>query len=381
MFWRILWGSLYHRRTRLGVGALAMLLGAALVSALVNLSFDVRNQTGRELRAYGANLLLLPREETLAANGSGMGLGLESEAGGIPETDLAILNQVEGIVGYAPYLYLVTEVEGQQAIVAGVSFDRVRAISPWWQVQGRWPSAPGEGLLGVEMAQVLKLGPGDPLTVRYGEATQQLTVVGLLETGGAEENQLFVPLAVAQTLGNRPGQVGLVQVSALTTGRPLEQMAADIAARLPAVEVRTLRQFAQAEAAVLSRIRLLLALVAALVLVVAALAVGSTMVTAVLERRAEIGLMKALGAAERQVAALFLAEGLSIGALGGLAGYALGLGLAALIGWQVFRAGLLPNPLGLPMTLAVALGVAFLASLWPVRRALTIDPAVTLRGE
>ncbi|MEW5960014.1 MAG: FtsX-like permease family protein, partial [Chloroflexota bacterium] len=120
---------------------------------------------------------------------------------------------------------------------------------------------------------------------------------------------------------------------------------------------------------------------AALVLVVAALAVGSTLVTAVLERRAEIGLMKALGAAERRVAAFFLAEGVSIGLLGGLAGYTVGLGLAALIGRQVFQAGLSPHPLGLPITLSVALGVAFLASLWPVRQAMAVDPAVTLRGE
>lgn len=138
---------------------------------------------------------------------------------------------------------------------------------------------PDEGLLGAGVAQALGLRLGDRLTIRYGEATHRPVIVGLLETGGSEENQAFVPLSVAQTLTGRAGQVGLVQVSALTTGRPLEQITAEIEARLPAVQSRTLRQFAQAEEAVLSRIRLLMALVAALVLAVAALAVGSTMVT------------------------------------------------------------------------------------------------------
>lgn len=377
MFWRVLRGSLYQRRARLNVAALAMLLGAGLVSALVNLSFDVGNQTGRELRAYGANILLLPQTETPAA--AGLGWGIEEQ--GISEADLAALDRVEGVVGYAPYLYLVAELEKQQAIVAGVSFDRVRAVSPWWQVQGRWPSASDEGLLGVEVAQALGLGAGDQLPVHYGERSYTLIISGLLETGGSEENQVFVPLSMAQALAGRPAQVGLVQVSALATSRPLEETAAEIEARLPTAQVRTLRQFAQAEKTVLARVRLLMALVAALVLVVAGLAVGSTMLTAVLERRAEIGLMKALGATERGVATFFLAEGVSIGLAGGLAGYAIGLGMAALIGRQVFQASLSPNPLGLPITLGVALGVALFASLWPVQRAMIVDPAVTLRGE
>jgi putative ABC transport system permease protein len=382
MFWRVVWESLRHQRARLGVATLAVLLGAALVSALVNLSFDVGSQAGRELRAYGANILLLPRAAAL-------GLGGVSQERGIPEHDLAALDGIPGVIGYAPYLYLIAEVQGQPVMAAGVAFERLQAISPWWRIEGRWPSDLGQALVGVDAARALALAPGDRFTLslrsrqalRFQEAEQELVVAGLVETGGAEDNQIFIPLPAAQALSGRQGQVGLVQVSALATGRSLEQVAAEIEARLPGVQARTLRQFAQAEEAVLAKVRLLMALVAALVLAVAALTVSSTMITAVLERRAEIGLMKALGAAERQVAALFLAEGMSMGAAGGLGGYAIGLGVAALIGRQVFRAGLSPSPLGLPVTLAVALGVALLASLWPVQRAMAIDPVVTLRGE
>ena len=378
MFRRVVWGSLRHQWRRLGIGTLAVLLGAGMISALVNLSFDVRGQAGRELRAYGANLLLLPRGAVTAAAAV---QGTAVEGAGIPEGDLAPLDAVEQVVGYSPYLYLVAEIGDQPVVVAGTWFDRARTISPWWRIEGRWPGDTGDGLIGAGVARALGLGLNDRVVLEYGVRTLELTVSGIVETGGAEDSQVLVDLALAQSLSGRAGEVELVQVSALAGERSVEDVAASIEARLPGVEARPLQRFTQAEQVVLGRVRRLMALVAALVLAVAALTVGSTMFTAVLERRQEIGLMKSLGAGGRRVAALFLAEGLSMGVAGGLVGYAAGLGLAALIGRQVFQANLSPAPGGLPITLAVAVGMVILASLWPVRRALAVDPAVTLRGE
>jgi len=379
MFWRVLRGSLRYQRSRLAMATLAVLLGAGLISALVNLSFDVSGQAGRELRAYGANLVLLPREESTTETTSPLGTTLAKRT--FPEADLAALDAVEAVVGYAPYLYLVADIGEQPVVVAGTQFDRARTVSPWWQIEGLWPARSEDGLVGASVARTLGLAPGDRVTLTYGKATHTLSVAGVLQTGGPEDSQVFVPLKVAQTLSGQPGEVSTVQVSALAGQRSVEAVAADIEARLPGVDARALRQFAQAEAEVLRRIRRLMALVAALVLVVAALTVGSTLITAVLERRGEIGLMKALGASDRRVASFFLAEALSMGVAGGLLGYVAGLGVAAFIGQQVFQAALSPTPIGLPVTLGVAVGVVLLASLWPVRQALAVDPAITLRGE
>lgn len=381
MFWRILLASLHHQRARLGVAALAMTLGSTLVSGLLNLSGDIGGQVGRELRAYGANLIIRPKERSLLVGMGELEFGEVSAAQTLAEADLEPVRQVKGVVGILPYLYTVVEANERPAILAGVDFTAARSINTWWQVQGRWPEAADEILAGRWAAEALNLAPGGSLSVTYGGQTLALRVAGILETGAAEDDQLVASLPVVQTLTSQPGRVGLVMVSALAADHSLDAVAGEIQGLLPGAEVRTLAQFAQAETKVLNKVRLLIGLVAALVLLAGALTVAGTLNTMVIERRTEIGLMKALGAADRRVASLFLVEALSVGAVGGVAGYLAGLALALAIGWKVFGAAITPTVWGLPGTLFVGLGVAWAAGLLPVQRALQIDPVITLRGE
>ena len=381
MFWRILSASLRHQRARLGIAALAMALGSALVSGLLNLSGDIGGQVGRELRAYGANIIIRPQEQSLLIGMGGLEFGQVAAPQTLAEDSLEPIKQVQGVVGMLPYLYAVVDASERPVILAGVDFAATRSINTWWQVQGRWPQSPDEILAGRRAADAFNLAPGDRLLVTYGGQTQTLQVVGVLETGAAEDDQLVASLPAAQTLTSQPGQVTLVMVSALTADRSLDTTADDIQAILPAAEVRTLAQFAQAEEKVLNKVRLLIGLVAALVLLAGALTVAGTLNTMVIERRTEIGLMKALGAAEERVASLFLVEAMSVGIFGGVAGYVGGLALALAIGWKVFDTVITPTLWALPGTLLVGLVVAWAAGLLPVQRALKIDPVITLRGE
>jgi putative ABC transport system permease protein len=381
MFWRILLASLRHQRARLGTAALAMALGSALVSGLLNLSGDIGEQVGRELRAYGANLIIRPQEPSLLVGMGGLEFGEVTAAQTLAEADLEPVRQVKGVVGALPYLYTVVKAGERPVILAGVDFPAARSMNTWWQVQGGWPEASDQVLAGRQAAEALDLVPGESLPVSYDGQVQALRVVGILETGAAEDDQLVAGLAAVQTLTSQPGRIGLAMVSALAADRSLDAVAGEIQGLLPGAEVRTLAQFAQAETKVLDKVRLLIGLVAALVLLAGALTVAGTLNTLVIERRTEIGLMKALGAADRRVAGLFLAEALSVGAVGGAAGYLGGLGLALAIGWKVFEAAITPTVWGLPGTLVVGLGVTWVAGLLPVQRALKIDPVVTLRGE
>ena len=378
---RILSASLRHQRARLSVAALAMALGSALVSGLVNLSGDIGGNVGRELRAYGANLVIRPREQPLLVGSEALDLGAVLAASTIPESDLRSAERVEGVVGLVPYLYVVAQTDGGPAILAGLDLVAAQTLNAWWQVQGLWPKAEDEVLAGIRAAAALNLKPGDSLTIRYGRQTRDVRVVGLLETGGAEDDQLFADLPTVQTLTGQPGQVGLVMVGALTSVRPLEAMVKELQTLLPEAEVGTLQQFAKAEATVLDKVRLLVALVAGLVLIAGALTVAGTLNTIAIERRGEVGLMKALGANDRRLAGLFLGEALTVGAAGGMVGYLAGLALAVAIGRNVFESTITPAVWGLPGTLLVGLGVTLAAGLVPMRQAMSVDPARTLRGE
>ncbi|MHB9090999.1 MAG: ABC transporter permease, partial [Chloroflexota bacterium] len=232
-----------------------------------------------------------------------------------------------------------------------------------------------------KVAERMGLEPGSQLTVAAAAGKVLLEVVGTVETGAAEDSQIFVPLQAAQSLLGRPGKVSLIQVSAVTNNRTLQDVAATLERAVPGSTARVVGQIADAEAAVLDKVRLLVGLVALLVLLAAGLAVGSTLAAGVLERTKEVGLMKALGAHDWHVALIFLAEAGSIGVAGGLAGYGVGLGLATAIGRIVFGAPIAFTVAALPLAVSVGVGVCLLASALPVRRALAVDPATTLRGE
>ncbi|MDO8671587.1 MAG: FtsX-like permease family protein, partial [Dehalococcoidia bacterium] len=183
------------------------------------------------------------------------------------------------------------------------------------------------------------------------------------------------------TLLGKPDAISVVQVSALSSKRPLSAVAKAIEARVPGSQAKVIGQIADAEVSILAKVQLLMALIAVLVLLASGLALGSTMAANILERTREIGLMKALGAGDRRILSLFLAETAATAVVGGVLGYLVGLGLAQVIGRTVFNSAIAPSLLAAFATLFVALAMCLLASAVPVRRALAIDPAVTLKGE
>ena len=386
MFPRILVKSITNRRTRIAGAAIAVLLGVSLVSAVAAISMDARSKVGRELRAYGANIVLSPKSTELAIGVGALSFGTIRESGYLHERDLAALQSITltpYILGYVPYLYGIVEIDQQKVVLAGTTFDQVKKVSPWWHLKGNWihPGDDNSIIVGTNIAKRLGVEIGQNLTVRYGHKSASFTVVGIIETGADEDNQLFVNLGLAQRILHEPDFVSSVQVSALAEKQPISATAAELQKKVPLARVAVVSQLADAESSLVGRIQTLLFLVSALVLLASALTVASTMMTSVMERTKEIGLMKALGASEAQVASVFLAEAAAIGGIGGILGAGVGAAIASVAGRTVFGAAISINPVILPLSLAVALAVTMVASALPVKRAARIDPAVTLRGE
>jgi putative ABC transport system permease protein len=244
-------------------------------------------------------------------------------------------------------------------------------------------------MIGIKVAEALHLHIGDSFTVHYdeyagdsiNETNHNLTVVGIIETDGFEDSQIFVNLQVAQDLTNRPGKIHTVQVSALCNACPVDAFAEEIQANIPYVEARTVKQLASAEMDILGKIQNMMFLITIIGLIASALGVMTTMITSVIERQKEIGLMKSVGAENKKIVALFLSEAAIIGVIGGIIGYIIGIILAQFIGFSVFSMSITPHFEIIPISIGISIGVALLASIFPVRRAVNVEPAIVLRGE
>ncbi len=438
---RLLWKSVRGRKSRIALASAAVAVAAALASALLTVALDISEKVARELRAFGANILVVPKQDALEVEIGGLRYATAAQAAYLAESDLPRLKTIfwgYNIVGFAPFLSAPVDVGGTRAILVGTWFDRevplprdprkftfssgnvrelkseetsfrtgMKAIAPWWSVEGRWvEDAANEAVVGSALATRLGVALADRIAVRADQTTREFRIAGIVRTGGPEEDQLFVDLAEAQALLRLPGKVDRVQVSALVKpddalalrgkrnpqGLPPEEyerwycspyidaILYQIEEAIPGVRAKAVRQVAEAEGVFLGRLTLTMILVTVVAMAAAGLGVMATMTTTVTERRQEIGLMKALGAEPGQIARQFLLEAGLCGTLGGAVGAAVGLALARLIGTQVFQAPVVPNPVTFPFVMGLALLVALLGAALPTRRAARLDPVVTLRG-
>lgn len=372
-------------RGTLASGAVAtasLALSAALVFCLVAVSAGVEGQLGAELKAYGANLLLVPRTAPLAFGMGALDLGPVEEDRALRVADLERLPPAaaEVVDGLAPGLLSRVRLRGRETAAAGYSFESLRRLNPMWRVAPRWPAASGEALAGATLAARLGLAPGQRLELSAGGREVAVVLAGTLETGGPEDETLFLPLPLLQDLAGRPGLASLALVRARLEGRSAAEVARTLEAAVPGSEARTLRQVAQAEEALLGRVKRLLWLVTLALGAATAFTVAGTLGVLLAARRQEIGLCLALGAEPGLLRRLLLAEAAVSGALGGAAGSLLGAAAAEAVARSVFGARAALGGPALPLALGVALLLSLGASAWPVRRALSLSPSEILRA-
>lgn len=426
MLWQMLRQSWGRNVRRKGLAILTVFLASSLISALLAVSIDIGDKMSRELKSYGANILIEPAgQAALPALFSEKSSQLSGQDF-LDEAELPNIKDIfwrNNIVGFAPALGGDVTVNHQDVRILGTFFSQPvdipdeegyqtgqRTVSPFWQVVGEWPQEPvGEvpqTLVGHALAKRYGWKVGDMLTVQAEERSQQVVVSGILSSGGEEDNQLVMPLHAVQTLLGLPGKVQTIRVSALTvpenelSRRARENLEAlnaeeydlwyctayvssiahQLEEAISGAEVRPVWQVAASEGVVIDKIQLLMAVVTLAALAAAAMGIASLMTSTIMERAREIGLMKALGARQWQILLLFYLEAASSGLAGGALGCVAGWGLAKAIGLMLFDAPLNFAWIVVPCVLVVAVLIALLGTWFPARRIARLYPVEVLYG-
>jgi putative ABC transport system permease protein len=434
MFLRLVADSFGRRPRHKFLTGAALALGMAVATAALSVSLDVGDRLAHEFRSLGANLLVTPQADSLPLEIGGVDYRPVNSGAYLPESDLPKLKTIfwhNNIIAFAPILEVpvtawtkssqtwITPVVDASATLIGTWISHPLALpdgaifstgiektNPWWHLdEGRWFSdADAECVVGSKFLKRDGVKLGDTLHIEGQKKNISLKVTGILTTGGPEDDEIIAPISITQTLAGEPGQYRKLYVSALTkpeddfARRDPKAMNADEFERwscspyvssiaysikqvLPGTDVRVIRRIAEGEGIILTRVRLLLWLVTGAALLAAALAVGASAAASVIERRTEIGLMKALGAGSASIGFLLAAEQLLLALVGGGAGYALGIFLARLLGEKIFGAAPEPSLLVFFVVIALAAAVTLLGSSFPLRRASRYEPAPILRGE
>ena len=425
MLFRILRESFIRGKRRKIIAVTAITLGTGIATGLLSVAINIGDNISRELKRYGANLILLPQEDALPLEIAGVDYSALLQGGYLNEADLPRIKETfwrHNIVGFVPELparvSLISSSNRETVTMIGTWFDKatpladqpsfrtgLRHVASYWQIKGEWinDSSQHEIMIGAELAQRLNLAIGDSLALAMNQHHSNFLISGVVVTGGVEERQIFAPLPVVQQLANQSGKIKKILVSALTnpeddfSRKPFEQMSGEeferwyctpyvsaIALQLrqaiPNSEARIVRQVAESEGALLRKISLLMFLITLAIFCASILGVTSTMTTTALERRKEVGLFRALGAESHQISSIFLGEALVMGLLGGVLGGGLGYWIAQQISAQIFGAMLQYNALSLFVAVVIAVLIAILGSLLPLRKAFKFDPIVALHS-
>lgn len=427
MFGKMIFGVITRQKKKLMLIALTVALGVSLATAMLNVMFDVGDKVNQELKAYGANLNIVPKGAAFINDMYQLDEDNQSEASQfINEDQLVKIKMIfwaYNIVDFAPYLSIAAEVDHHPVKVVGTWFDKhlqiptgdevntgMLAMKSWWQIEGNPMTDDNlqSAMIGESLAKRLNLKIGDKITIDSPKShnSMALTIHNIFHSGGIEDNEIYVTLSTAQELANKKGLVERVEVSALTTPENelarraaqdpnslsrnewdiwyctayISSIAYQLEEVMPDVRVKAIMQVAESEGAILQKTQLLMILLTVLSLICSALAISNLVTANVIERSTEIGLLKALGASNSAVALLIIIEMLIIGLIGGVIGYFMGLGFAQIIGHTVFGSSVEIKMLIIPLVGLMVLFITLIGSLPALKMMMFLRPIDVLHG-
>lgn len=383
-----------RRRRRVLYAALGVVFGIMTFVGVLTMSSAAQERIYRQLDKYGANLVVSPAVSSLDQKLGDLTVGTLTVGENYISEDKVIrmrditnreiemalgIKEETGPAVVAPKLFLNASVNGRAVTAVGIDPLEERKLKVWWRTSsGRFPESHDEALVGARLAELLPAGVGDSFALGSGT----VVVAGVLaETGSADDYQIFAPLKTVQESFGKPGLVSVVDIRALCNACPAEIIADAINQDIAGVRAVAVKQIADNEMGVVSKLGRFLLALAVVTLLVGGFGVVNTMLTSVHERRKDIGIMRAVGASRNQIGKVLVYEGILVGIIGGILGY-LGGSLLAYLLSPVALDGTVALPVWLysVIALVLALGVGVGSSIYPAVRAIRVPVAESLRS-
>lgn len=383
-------------------------IGIGTAVALLSLSGSLREEIGSQLDRFGANIVVTPHSDSLALDYGGVSVaGVSFDQHQLSNEDAAGIQRIpyrKRLSVVAPKLLGTVDVDGRKTLIAGVKFASELRLKKWWRLTGRAPESANDVLIGYDVARAIsaiEALPGTSSVVDKGTAHHSTTpeafritrervtvggsdhhIAGVIgQTGGPEDRMVFAQLSQVQNLLGRPGQLSVIEVSALCKDCPVEDIVAQIRKELPHANVSAIQQSVRARAEAVDRLSRFSLVVSAVVLAIGALMVFTTMMSAVVERTKEIGVLRAIGFRRTHIIKGLMIEVVIISASGGVVGWLAGL-LGGRVALPYFTEAGTQIELRVSLAvfaIAVAMVTGIISSIYPVMRASRLDPSEAVR--
>ncbi len=424
-------GALFRQKSKMILIAVTIALGASLATAMLNIMLDVGDKVNQELKAYGANITVVPKENSVLSELYSLDEKEETAAAHLKEDDLGKIKTIFwgfNIIDFTPFVNTYAKLpNGESVKLTGTWFNHhlalntgeeldagIHSLRSWWDVKnGRWIDEQGDSaddnsaMIGVALAEKLGVSTGDKLEVKTSKGSKALNITGVYDAGGDEDEQIFTTLKTAQELSDTTGLIDSIEVSALTT--PDNELARKAATKgpgslspadyetwyctayvssicyqiqeaIPDSVASPVRQVAESEGTILDKTQLLMILITILSLFGSALGISNLVTASVMERSNEIGLLKAIGARDYRISGIVLTEIIITAVVGGVAGYFMGYGFAQIIGQTVFGSAIEMKPMVIPVVAVLIIIVTLVGSIPAIRMLLRLRPAEVLHG-
>jgi putative ABC transport system permease protein len=374
-------GNLRRRKGKMILLSLGLSIGIAVVIAMIGITSQMKKEVERKLDEYGANIIVSPRSKGLSLNYGGLHVTDTSyDVEELRNADAIRIREIKNnanISAVAPKIIGTYKSSGRNYLLVGVDFPAEIMLKKWWQWSGKTPASKNDVLVGAIIAKNLDLNPGSKLSL----GGQDYLVAGVLKENASQDDfSVFLQIETAQHLLRKPDKLSMIEVSALCSACPIDDIVGQISEKLPYARVSPVRQAVALRMQTVDQLVKFSAAISVVIITIGALIVLISMLSSVNERTKEIGILRAIGFRQWHIVRIILFEAFAVSVLSGITGWIIGsMSISLLLPVMTGKGGVLFDPLLLALSAGIAVCTGMISSIYPAVKASRLEPLEALR--